>query len=106
MDRITVKKIIEINLKKGKVSKILKSNCTLKAYNNFIDAVDKRYKLKVCNNLSQLDTPVILVGYYLFYSYPVVYCFGNNYYVLINSKTTITSDLEEVLDLIDKHFYN
>ena len=40
MDRITVKKIIEINLKKGKVSKILKSNCTLKTYNNFIDAVD------------------------------------------------------------------
>ena len=78
----------------------------MKTYNNFIDAVDKRYKLKVCNSLSQLDTPVILVGYHLFYSYPVVYCFENNYYVLINSKTTITSDLEKVLDLIDKHFYN
>lgn len=106
MDRITVKKIIEINLKKGKVSKILKSNCTLKTYYNFIDAIDKKYKLKVCNSLSQLDTPIILVGYNFFYSYPAVYCFKNNYYVLINSKTTITSDLEEVLDLIEKHFYN
>lgn len=106
MDRLTVKKIIEINLKKGKVSKILKGNDTLETYNNFVDAVDKRYKLKVCNKLSQLDTPVILVSYNFFYSYPVIYCFENNYYVLISSKTIITSDLGEVLDLIDKHFYN
>ena len=106
MDRLTVKKIIETNLKKGKVSKNLKSDCTLKTYNNFIDAVDKRYKLKVCNRLSQLDTPIILIGYHFFYSYPVIYCFENNYYIFINSRTTITSDLEEVLDLIEKHFYN
>ena len=105
MDRLTVKKIIEINLKKGKISEILKNNDTQDSYNNFIDAIDKRYKLKVCMNLSQLDTPMILVGYHFSFSYPFVYCFGNTYYVRIENHTTITTDLNEVIELIDKFFY-
>ena len=105
MDKLTVRKIIEVNLQKGKVSKVLKNNDTLKTYNNFIDAIDERYKLAVCNKLSQLDTPIILVKYHSTYSWPLIYCFDNKYYILINAKTTITTDIEEVLDLIDKHFY-
>lgn len=107
MDKLTVRKIIEVNLKKGKISKVLKNNDTLRTYNNFIDAIDERYKLAVCNKLSQLDTPIILVKHQSTYpcSCPLVYCFDNNYYILINAKTTITTDIEEVLDLIDKHFY-
>jgi hypothetical protein len=107
MDKLTVRKIVEVNLKKGKVSKVLKNNDTLETYNNFIDAIDERYKLAVCNKLSKLDTPIILVKYPSTYSYswPLIYCFDNNYYILINAKTTITTDIEEVLDLIDKHFY-
>lgn len=105
MDRLTVKKIIEINLKKGKISEILKNNDTQDSYNNFIDAIDKRYKLKVCMNLSQLDTPMILVGYRFSFSYPFVYCFGNTYYVRIENHTTITTDLNEAIELIDKFFY-
>lgn len=105
MDRITVKKIIEINLKKGKISAILKNNDTQNSYNNFIDTIDKCYKLKVCMSLSQLDTPMILVGHRFSSFYPIVYCFGNTYYVRIENHTTITTDLKEVLEIIDKFFY-
>lgn len=105
MDRITVKKIVEVNLKKNKLSRIFKNGKTLETYNNFIDAIDKRYDLKVCMPLSQLDTPMIMVARHLSCSYPVVYCFDDKYYVVIDTKTTITTDLEEALELIEKQFY-
>lgn len=105
MDRLTVKKIVEVNLEKGKISKILKNNNTKDSYNNFIDTIDKRYKLKVCMSLSQLDTPMILVGHRFSSYYPIVYCFGNTYYVRIENHTTITTDLNEVIELIDRFFY-
>lgn len=105
MDRITIKKIIEINLKKGKISRIFKNGKTLETYNNFIDSIDKKYKLKICDQLSQLDTPMILVGGHLSPFYPVIYCFEDKYYIIIKTKTTITSDLGEAIDLVEKCFY-
>lgn len=98
---------MEVNLKKGKISQILKNNKTQDAYDKFIDALDKSYNVKVCRTLSQLDTPIIAVGYRhrSYSSLPVVYCFNENYYIMIDARTTITSDLEQVLEIIDKHFY-
>jgi hypothetical protein len=105
MDRITVKKIIETNLKKGKLARMFVHDKTLETYNKVIDSIDNKYKLKVCLNLSQLDTPTILVGNCYSSYYPVFYCFNDKIYIHINSKTVITSDVEEAIETIEKCFY-
>ena len=48
---------------------------------------------------------MILVGGHLSPFYPVIYCFEDKYYIIIKTKTTITSDLEEAIDLVEKCFY-
>lgn len=105
MDRITVKKIVEANLNKGKLARLFRNDKTLETYNNVIDSIDKKYKLKVCLNLSQLDTPSILVGNDYSAFYPIFFCFNDKIYIHINSKTVITSDVDEAIETIEKCFY-
>ena len=104
MDRLTVKKIIEINCKKNKL--FSKNKVLLEAYKKFIDNLPEYYNMNVSIRLSEFNTPIIIIGFKKFThkSYPLLYCFGNTYYLITNFETHITSDLEEVLNLIDMHF--
>ena len=106
MDRITAKKIIEINFNKGKAKAFQNKEKTIKAYYDLLDALDENYKISVGYRLSPLDTPMIIVGHRLNLDYPLIYCFDGRYYFhLPTTKTVITTDTSEVLKLIDEHFY-
>lgn len=106
MDKLIIKKIIEINLEKGKAKNFSNREGTLNAYCKLIDYLDEHYKISIGRKLSPLSTPVIIIGYRLSIDYPLIYCFDGRYYFnALTSKTIITNDVSEVLKLIDEHFY-
>ena len=106
MDRTTAKKIIEINFEKGKAKAFQNKEKTLEAYYNLLDSLDEHYKVSVGFKLSPLDTPTLIIGCRIALAYPLIYCFDGRYYFHSTTKNTvITSDLSEILKLIDEHFY-
>lgn len=105
MDRLTVKKIIEINLEKGKQPPLINKKETHNTYCKLIDSLDKRYKVRVGRRLSPLDTPVIIIGFKFSFIYPLVYCFNENYYASNGVEIIITPKLEEIISYIDRFFY-
>ena len=104
MDKLTVKKIIEINCKKSNRLKQFKS--LNKTYQDFIEALSNLYRLSVSIKLSDLDTPILIIGreHHLNKPYPLLYCFEDVYYLHINFKTEIFTDVNEVVDYIEKYF--
>ena len=104
MDKLTVKKIIEINCKKNNRLKQLKS--LNKTYQDFIDALPDLYRLSVSIKLSDLDTPILIIGreHHLDKPYLLLYCFDGVYYLHVNHKTEIFTDVDEVVDYIEKYF--
>lgn len=105
MDRLTVKKIVEINLEKGKQPPHINKKTTHDTYCNLIDTLDKRYKIRVTRRLSPLETPVIIIGFKFALVHPLVYCFNKNYYASNGVETIITPKFEEIISYIDKCFY-
>lgn len=106
MDRLTVKKIIEINCKKNRICNSRKSKELYKAYIDFIDSFPDYYSFSVSLKLSQVDTPILIVENRKNKIKPnvLVYCFENNYYLHMNYKTTITSDVDEASYQVENYF--
>lgn len=106
MDRLTVKKIIEINCKKNRICNSNKSKELNKAYQNLIDSLPDYYSFSVSLRLSEVDTPILIIENKKNKLKPnaLVYCFENNYYLHMNYKTTITSDLDEASFQIENYY--
>jgi len=106
MDRLTVKKVIEINCKKNRICNSSKSKVLNKCYQSLIDSLPEYYTFSVSLRLSEVDTPILIIENKKNKLKPnvLVYCFENNYYLHMNYKTTITSDLEEASLQIEKYY--
>lgn len=107
MDKLTIKKIVEINCNKriasNSVRKTLISN-----YNNFVDSVDSDLSLKITRSLSISDTVTISIKSKKFNKVLAAYlwCFEDLFYLKTPTETFICNDLSEILLKLNYYFYN
>ena len=102
MNKITMKRVVEINCKN------INSYCSEKTnetYQNFIDLLDTRYNIDLLVKLSEVNTPIIIIRDKRHKNlFATVYCFDNMYYFNNYKDTFISSKLEEIFNRIDLFF--
>lgn len=106
MDKLTVKKIIEINCKK-RCSSLTERKKLQQNYYDFFDNIDDEYKLEITEELSICDTPTVSINSKKLYGVPSIYlwCFDGFFYLKTPTANFCSNSLESVLNKIDNYFY-
>ena len=101
MDKLTAKKIIEINHKKDLFSEVTKNN-----YDLFVDNLDNKYIIEVCKELSIADTPVILIksNKNKINKEAYFWCFEDAFYFKTFERTFVSFVLSDIFDFITEYF--